>query len=98
MTLEHLVLDRVELVPDLVEDREAVVEEVVEHLVEEAARPLGEQLLPQPLVVLFEVLLAKDPVRRFQTPAELLKVMPTVMPTACAPRCNGVCMSLAQPP
>jgi serine/threonine protein kinase len=34
--------------------------------------------IPQPLVVLFEVLLAKDPVRRFQTPAELLKVMPTV--------------------
>src|SRR4029077_18262308 len=34
--------------------------------------------LPQPLVVLLEVLLAKDPVGRFQTPAELLKVMPTV--------------------
>src|ERR1700757_5239729 len=34
--------------------------------------------IPQPLVVLLEVLLAKDPVRRFQTPAELLKVMPTV--------------------
>ena len=34
--------------------------------------------IPQPLVVLLEVLLAKDPVRRFQTPAEFLKVMPTV--------------------
>ena len=34
--------------------------------------------IPQPLVVLLEVLLAKDPVQRFQTPAELLKVMPTV--------------------
>ena len=34
--------------------------------------------IPQPLVVLLEVLLAKDPVRRFQNPAELLKVMPTV--------------------
>ena len=34
--------------------------------------------IPQPLVVLLEVLLAKDPVWRFQTPAELLKVMPTV--------------------
>ena len=34
--------------------------------------------IPQPVVVLLEVLLAKDPVRRFQTPAELLKVMPTV--------------------
>src|SRR4029077_8674626 len=34
--------------------------------------------IPQPFVVLLEVLLAKDPVRRFQTPAELLKVMPAV--------------------
>src|SRR5271165_1954 len=34
--------------------------------------------IPQPLVVLLEVLLAKDPVRRFQTPAELLKVIPAV--------------------
>jgi serine/threonine protein kinase len=34
--------------------------------------------IPQPLVVLLEVLLAKHPVRRFQTPAELLKVMPAV--------------------
>ena len=34
--------------------------------------------IPQPLVPVLEVLLAKDPVRRFQTPAELLKVMPTV--------------------
>src|SRR3984893_3224659 len=33
--------------------------------------------IPQPVVVLLEVLLAKDPVRRFQTPTELLKVMPT---------------------
>jgi WD40 repeat protein len=34
--------------------------------------------IPQPLVVLLEVLLAKDPVRRFQTPAELLKALATV--------------------
>ena len=34
--------------------------------------------ISQPLVVLLGVLLAKDPVRRFQTPAELLKVMPRV--------------------
>jgi len=34
--------------------------------------------IPQPLVVLLEVLLAKNPVGRFQTPAELLKVMPAV--------------------
>jgi serine/threonine protein kinase len=34
--------------------------------------------VPQPLVVLLEVLLEKDPARRFQRPAELLKAMPTV--------------------
>ena len=49
--LEHVVLERVELVPDLVEDREAVVEEVVEHLVEQAARALREELLAERLVV-----------------------------------------------
>jgi hypothetical protein len=35
------------------------------------------QDVPQPVVVLLEVLLEKDPARRFQTPAELLKAMPT---------------------
>jgi serine/threonine protein kinase len=34
--------------------------------------------VPQPLVVLLEVLLAKDPGRRFQNPAELLKALPMV--------------------
>ena len=34
--------------------------------------------VPQPVVVLIEVLLEKDPGRRFQTPAELLKVMPMI--------------------
>jgi WD40 repeat protein/serine/threonine protein kinase len=34
--------------------------------------------VPQPLVVLLEVLLEKDRERRFQSPAELLKVMPMV--------------------
>jgi serine/threonine protein kinase len=33
---------------------------------------------PQPVVVLIEVLLEKDPARRFQTSAELLKAMPTI--------------------
>jgi serine/threonine protein kinase len=33
---------------------------------------------PQPVVVLLEVLLEKDPARRFQTPAELLKAIPTI--------------------
>jgi serine/threonine protein kinase len=35
--------------------------------------------LPQPVIVLVEVLLEKDPGLRFQTPAELLKVMPTIV-------------------
>ena len=34
--------------------------------------------IPQPVVVLLEVLLEKDPVRRFQNPAELLKAIPTI--------------------
>src|SRR6202162_2824795 len=42
--------------------------------------------IPQPVVVLLEVLLAKDPVRRFQTPAELLKAMPTVRDAISARR------------
>ena len=50
--LEDVVLERVELVPDLVEDREAVVEQVVEHLVEQAARALREELLAEGLVLL----------------------------------------------
>jgi hypothetical protein len=42
-------------VPDLVEDREAVVEEVVEDVVEQVARPLAEQLVAQLLVLLATV-------------------------------------------
>src|SRR3984893_7327258 len=34
--------------------------------------------VPQPVVLLREVLLEKDPARRFQNPAELLKVIPTI--------------------
>jgi len=45
--LEHVVLDRVELEADLVEDREAVVEEVVEHVIEQVAGALREQVLAQ---------------------------------------------------
>jgi serine/threonine protein kinase len=36
------------------------------------------QDVPQPLVVLLEVLLEKDPGRRFQNPGELLKAIPTI--------------------
>ena len=43
-----------------------------------APLPLEElQGIPQPVVSLIEVLLDKDPGRRFQTPAELLKALPT---------------------
>jgi Protein kinase domain/NACHT domain len=34
--------------------------------------------VPQPVVVLLEMLLEKDPGRRFQNPAELLKIIPTI--------------------
>ena len=34
--------------------------------------------VPQPVVALLEVLLEKDPAQRFQTPADLLKFMPTI--------------------
>jgi len=36
------------------------------------------EAVPQPVVVMLEVLLEKDPSRRFQSPAELLKAMPTI--------------------
>src|SRR5262249_11543904 len=36
------------------------------------------EAVPQPVVVLLEVLLEKDPSRRFQNPAELLKAMPMI--------------------
>ena len=57
--------------------RGSTVEVMYQH--QHAPLPL-EQLnsIPQPVVVLLEVLLAKDPARRFQTPAELLKVIPAV--------------------
>ena len=34
--------------------------------------------VPQPVIVLLEVLLEKDPARRFQNPTELLKAMPAI--------------------
>jgi len=37
------------------------------------------ETVPQPVVVLLEVLLEKDPAQSFQTPNELLTAMPTVM-------------------
>src|SRR5215813_842607 len=44
-----------------------------------AALPIAQlEHVPQPFVTLIEVLLEKDPARRFQNPTELLKAMPTV--------------------
>ena len=44
-----------------------------------APLPLGKlERVPQPVVVLLEVLLEKDPGRRFQNPTELLKAIPTI--------------------
>jgi serine/threonine protein kinase len=44
-----------------------------------APLPLEElEGVPQPLVVLLEALLEKDPVQRFQDPGELLKAIPTI--------------------
>src|SRR5208337_1961076 len=44
-----------------------------------APLPLGQlESVPQPIAVLLEVLLEKDPGRRFQNPTELLKAIPTI--------------------
>jgi serine/threonine protein kinase len=42
--------------------------------------------IPQPVVVFLEVLLQKDPGRRFQNPTELLKAIPAITGTLDAPR------------
>src|SRR5271166_4629308 len=45
----------------------------------QAPLPIGQlERVPQPVVVLLEVLLEKNPGQRFQNPAELLKAMPTI--------------------
>src|SRR5581483_2196267 len=48
---EDLLLERVELVADLSQHREAVVEGVVDDAVEEEARPLGEELVAELLLL-----------------------------------------------
>jgi predicted ATPase len=51
----------------------------VMYLHEHAQLPLKQlEDVPQPVVALLEILLEKDPGRRFQNPAELLKVIPTI--------------------
>ena len=52
MAFEDLVLERVELVADLPEHREAVVEAVVDQAVHQVAGAAGEELLAELLVVL----------------------------------------------
>jgi serine/threonine protein kinase len=42
--------------------------------------------VPQPVVVLFDVLLEKDPARRFQNPTELLNAIPTIKVAIAARR------------
>ena len=66
-----------EMVTGHVPFRGTAAEVMYQH--QHAPLPL-EQLegVPQPVVSLIEVLLDKDPRRRFQTPAELLKVLPTI--------------------
>jgi serine/threonine protein kinase/predicted ATPase len=44
------------------------------------------EAVPQPVVVLIEALLEKDPGSRFQNPAELLKAMPTITGAIDTPR------------
>src|SRR6266403_4591181 len=51
----------------------------VMYLHQHAQLPLKQlEDVPQPVVALLEILLEKDPGRRFQNPAELLKVIPTI--------------------
>src|SRR6201993_3337897 len=58
--------------------RGAVNEVMHQHL--NSPLPLEKlQNVPQPIVALIEVLLRKEPARRFQTPAELSKALPTVI-------------------
>jgi len=52
----------------------------VMHLHLRAPLPIDQiQGVPEPAIVLLEVLLDKDPTQRFQTPVELLKFMPLIM-------------------
>ena len=64
-----------EMVTDHAVFRGSPAEVMYQH--QHAPLPLEElEHVPQPVVVLLEVLLEKDPARRFQSPAELLKAMP----------------------
>jgi Protein kinase domain/NACHT domain len=55
------------------------------------------EAVPQPVVVLIEVLLEKDPARRFQTPAEVQNAIPTITSAIDAGR-SVTCHSLRETP
>src|SRR5271157_6660430 len=66
-----------EMVTDHAVFRGSPAEVMYQH--QHAPLPLEElERVPQPAVALLEALLEKDPARRFQNPAELLKAMPTI--------------------
>jgi predicted ATPase len=68
------------------------------HQHQHAPLPLDQlEDVPQPVVVLIEALLEKDPMRRFQNPTELLKVMPTITDAIDA-GCTITYQSLGQMP
>jgi len=63
-----------------------------------AALPIRElDNVVQPIIALLEVLLEKDPVRRFQNPTELLKAMPMIIGAVDAER-TITCESLRMAP
>ncbi|MBV8413821.1 MAG: protein kinase [Verrucomicrobia bacterium] len=65
--------------------RGSLAEVMYQH--QHASLPLQQlEGLPQPAVALLEVLLRKNPGRRFQTPGELLKVLPSVKGSIAARR------------
>jgi hypothetical protein len=55
------------------------------------------ECVPQAVIVLLEVLLEKDPARRLQSPAELLKAIPTITGAIDA-RCRITRQSLKETP
>jgi serine/threonine protein kinase len=55
------------------------------------------QDIPQPIVVLLELLLDKDPARRFQSPSEFLKAMPTITGAIDARRMRTIRVFVSSP-
>ena len=71
----------------------------VMHQHQHAALPLKEiERLPQPLILFLQVLLEKDPTRRFQNPSELLNAIATVIGAIAARRPVTRCSLSEAPP